>query len=341
MVTGVITVDVNGRVVTFNSMAERIIGMKIEDVVGRSFLDVFSPKGEIVKVIEGTLRDRCFENYETDILSRDKGLIPVSIYSTVLIDALEKKIGVLLSIIDLTEIKKLENKVRQADKLGALGTMAAGMAHEIKNPLSSLKVFSQLLPQRYQDEEFRKKFMEIIPREITRIDRIVESLLGFTRATSPQLGKVHIEELVEEHLKYYDDQAKKSGVTIIKEYAQLHEIDGDKAQLSQVISNLVLNAIQAMPEGGELKVKIEEGRKVEDVLQEITITVSDTGHGIKEETLKKMFDPFFTTKYGGTGLGLTISHSIVEGHRGTIEVKSEVGKGTTFKVTLPVKQDLS
>jgi signal transduction histidine kinase len=253
---------------------------------------------------------------------------------------MEKKMGVLLSIIDLTEIKELENKVRQADKLGALGTMAAGMAHEIKNPLSSLKVFSQLLPSRFQDEEFRNKFMEIIPKEITRIDRIIESLLGFARATAPKLVKLKIDEVIEEHLKYYADQAQKSQVKINKTYAIVPEIEGDKDQLSQVFSNLILNAIQAMPEGGELTVKIDAGKKVEDVLQDVVITVSDTGHGIPEDNLKKLFDPFFTTKYGGTGLGLTISHSIIDGHRGSIDVESTVGKGTTFRVTLPISQGL-
>ena len=218
--------------------------------------------------------------------------------------------------------------------------MAAGMAHEIKNPLSSMKVFSQLLPLKIDDPEFKQKLGEILPREIDRIDRIVESLLGFARATVPKFEPVRVEELMEETLKYFADKAAGAGVAIKKEYAKLPEIELDRGQMSQVFSNLVLNAIQAMPEGGTLTVRTMPGKKVDDQLKEIKVSVADTGHGIPEESQKKLFDPFFTTKYGGTGLGLTITHSIVDGHRGLIDVASELGKGTTFTVTLPVSQAL-
>ena len=179
-----------------------------------------------------------------------------------------------------------------------------------------------------------------MPREISRIDRIVESLLGFARATSPKFEKVKVEELIEENLKYFNEQARKAGVVINRQYTPLPEIEGDHDQLSQVFSNLILNAIQAMPEGGELTVLTQEGKKTENILQNIRIEISDTGHGIPEDNLKKLFDPFFTTKYAGTGLGLTISHSIVDGHRGFIDVRSELGKGTRFTITLPVSQEL-
>lgn len=123
-------------------------------------------------------------------------------------------------------------------------------------------------------------------------------------------------------------------------YASLPEIELDKGQISQVFSNLILNAIQAMPDGGELTVTTLPGKTIDQVLQNVKVQVSDTGHGIPEEMQKKLFDPFFTTKYGGTGLGLTITHSAVDGHKGFIDVESKVGKGTTFTVTLPVSQGL-
>jgi two-component system NtrC family sensor kinase len=118
------------------------------------------------------------------------------------------------------------------------------------------------------------------------------------------------------------------------------EIEADSDQLPQVFSNLILNAIQAMPEGGRLVVALREGKKIENVVQSVQIEVSDTGHGINPTNLARLFDPFFTTKYAGTGLGLTIAHSIVDGHRGSIDVKSEIGKGTAFIVTLPLSQEL-
>jgi len=247
---------------------------------------------------------------------------------------------VLLSIQDISEIKELEDKVRRADKLSALATMAAGMAHEIKNPLSSMKVFTQLLPQKYDDPEYRNKLQEIFPREIDRIDRIVESLLGFTRATQPTFARIKIEELLEQTIKDLADQAQNAGINIQRNYADLPEIEVDKAQISQVFSNLILNAIQAMPEGGRLTIETRPGKVVDQLIQSIIIVIADTGHGIPEETQKKLFDPFFTTKYGGTGLGLTITHSIVDGHKGLIDLASKPGQGTTFTITLPISQGL-
>ena len=340
MVSGVLTCDSRGKIITFNPMAEKITGYKAAEVMGRTFGEVLPQKSALYNALENTLKGRNLRNLEVAIVSPERGLVPVSLSTTALHDLRGKKSGALLLVIDLTEVKELENKVRRADKLGALGTMAAGMAHEIKNPLSSMKVLSQLLPIKYQDEEFRNKFIEIMPREINRIDRIVESLLGFARATSPKFSPLNLKMVLEEDLKYYEDQAKKSGVEIVREFQAVPEIMADPDQLPQVFSNLILNAIQAMPEGGQLKVALREGKKIENVLQSVQIEVSDTGHGITPANLARLFDPFFTTKYAGTGLGLTIAHSIVDGHRGSIDVKSEIGKGTAFIVTLPLSQEL-
>lgn len=340
MVSGVMTVDTKGRVVTYNAMAEKITGRKTDEVLNKKCEELWGRRGEISKVIGNTLRDRCYVNYESSIASPEKGLVPVSFSSTILRDHNGKKIGVLLTIQDLSEVKELEGKVRRADKLAALATMAAGMAHEIKNPLSSMKVLSQLLSRKYEDPSYRKKLEEILPREINRIDRIVESLLGFARATAPHFEKIDIHDVLEENVKYFKDQAAAAEVKIMTNYADLPPVEADRGQISQVFSNLILNAIQAMPNGGELKIASLPGKKIDDILQNVKIRVSDAGHGIPEETVKKLFDPFFTTKYGGTGLGLTITHSIVDGHKGYIDVESKPGKGTVFTITLPVSQGL-
>jgi PAS domain S-box-containing protein len=338
MTNGVLTTDINGRIVTFNSMAEKITGRKAQEVLGKTCQQIWGERGAITMAVENSLKNRCYLNFETSVISPERGLVPVSFSSTLLRDVHGKKMGALLSIQDLTEVKALENKLRQADKLSALATMAAGMAHEIKNPLSSMKIFSHLLPKKIDDQEFRRKLQEILPREIDRIDRIVESLLGFARATAPTFEKAKIEDILEETLKDYEDQAKNAGVVISKDYALLPEIEVDRRQISQVFSNLILNALQAMPEGGKLHLSTFAGKKIDDTVQEVKVKISDTGHGIPEDMIKKMFDPFFTTKYGGTGLGLTIAHSIIDGHKGFIEVESKVGKGTTFVITLPVSQ---
>ncbi|MFA6431726.1 MAG: ATP-binding protein [Candidatus Margulisiibacteriota bacterium] len=340
MTNGVLTTDINGKIITFNHAAELVTGKKILEVLGKTCEEVWGKRGAIGLAIDNTLRDHPAINFETGIAGISRGLVPVSLYSTLLRDTGKRKIGALLSIHDLSDIKELESKVRRADKLAALATLAAGMAHEIKNPLSSMKVLAQLLPIKFQDPEFRKKMEEILPREIDRIDRIVESLLGFARATSPKFEKIKIETIIDTTLTYFYDQAENAGVKIEKSYAELPEIEVDKDQISQVFSNLILNAIQAMTEGGTVKISTHIGKKTDNIIQTIIIQVTDTGPGISEENKKRLFDPFFTTKYGGTGLGLAISHSIVDSHKGYIDIESTLGKGTTFTVTLPVSQRL-
>jgi len=340
MVDGVITVDNHGKVVTYNSMAEKITGRKFAEVMGKTCEEVWGKRGTIPRVADSTLQGRSCANFDTDIASPERGLVPVSISSTILKDHEDKKIGALITIIDMTEVKALEDKVRRADKLTALATMAAGMAHEIKNPLSSMKVLSQLLPLRYENKEYRQKLQEILPREINRIDRIVENLLGFARATAPTFEKASINDLLKEAITYFKPQAEAADVQMMVNLADLPEIEMDKGQMSQVFSNLMLNAIQAMKTGGKLTIVSLPGKIVDNIMKNIKVVISDTGHGIAEDTLKKLFDPFFTTKYGGTGLGLTITHSIVDGHKGYIDVESQLGKGTTFTITLPLSQAL-
>jgi PAS domain S-box-containing protein len=341
MVSGMLTVNNKGRIVTYNFMAEKITGRKTTEVLGKTCEEIWGKRGMVSNIIENTLKNgKYYANFESSLASPERGMVPVSFSSNLLYDHNGKKMGALLSIQDISEVKELEGKVRRADKLSALATMAAGMAHEIKNPLSSMKVLSQLLPKKINEPEFQKKLGEIIPREINRIDRIVESLLGFARATALKFEKTDIHEMLEENLKYFEDKAEEAEVKIVRDFAKLPEVEVDRGQLTQVFSNLILNAIQAMPDGGELKVVTRPGKMVEDMVQSIKIEVSDAGHGISEEMVKKLFDPFFTTKYGGTGLGLTISHSIVDGHKGYFDVSSKPAQGTTFTVTLPVSQGL-
>ena len=341
MISGVMTVNEKGEIVTFNYMAEKISGRQAADVLGQSVETIWGKRAMITNVVASTLtQGKCYTDFGSALASPVHGLVPVAFSSTVLFDHQGQKIGVVVTIHDQTELKELEEKVRRADKLSALATMAAGMAHEIKNPLSSMKVLSQLLPKKFDDPEYRQKMSEILPREINRIDKIVESLLGFARATTLVFAPAELTELLEENLNYYEPQASAAGIKIVRDYAALPMIEVDRAQLSQVFSNLIINAIQAMPSGGQLKIETRPGKKVEGMLSTIKIVVADTGHGLPEETIKKLFDPFFTTKHGGTGLGLTISHSIVDGHQGDIRVQSQLGQGTVFTVTLPVSQGL-
>ncbi|NQU16456.1 MAG: GAF domain-containing protein [Candidatus Saganbacteria bacterium] len=337
LVYGVLTTDENGKIKSSNPAMQKITGLNNSDLIGSDFNNIFSPRNPLHISIANTLKNKCFFNFDASLVNKKRGLVPIMI-NTTLLGPMPKKTGMLLAVRDLTEIKELENRARQTDKLKALGTMSAGMAHEIKNPLSSLRILSQLLPIKYEDPEFRKKLLEIVPAEVGRIDRIVESLLRFARTTRMKFITINISDYLDEILRDYLRQAEDNQVKIVKNYAKLPEIMIDRDQLFQVFSNLFVNAIQAMPEGGTLNIMTKIGKQTENFIQGIAIEISDTGHGIAEENLKHLFDPFFTTKHAGTGLGLTIAHNIIDAHQGHIKVTSKVGEGTSFHIYLPVHQ---
>ena len=253
------------------------------------------------------------------------------------------------------ELKQSQEHLISSEKLASLGTMAAGMAHEIKNPLVSLRTFTQLLPQRYEDAEFRQKFSQVVPAEIDKINKIAESLLRFGRPHKPELTTANVNEILEEIIALFDNEARKNNVRITTKLAELPKITADAGQLSQAFVNIILNSIQAMNKGGELTVKTDVGEIIKlgpaspetpeqeeaKAVKVVFVEISDTGVGIPEENLKSIFDPFFTTKeVGGTGMGLPITLRIIEEHHGSIKVRSQVGKGTTFLITIPQMQDV-
>ncbi len=340
MTSGVLTCDERGTILTFNPMLEKMIGISGKEAIGKNFSEIFKSNPAIKEVVLNSLKGHAYMNFEKDLLGIDGQKIPVSFSTTRLKDQEGKRIGILLTVQDQAEIKELEGRLRRQDKLAALGTMAAGMAHEIKNPLSAMKVLSQLFPLKGTTEDYRKKFEEIMPREIGRIDRIVESLLSFAKASTPQFKDADIVKIIDTLLDYYAEKMRENSVVLVREINPVPKIWADPEQLDKVFSNLILNAIQAMPQGGTLKVSLREGVRKDGELKNIYIDISDTGYGISKEAMKKLFDPFYTTKHGGTGLGLTITHSIIEGHGGTIDVSSEVNKGTTFAISLPIKQNV-
>lgn len=258
------------------------------------------------------------------------------------------------------ELRDSQARLVLSEKLSSLGTMAAGMAHEIKNPLVSLRTFTQLLIQKWDDKEFRDKFASIIPQEIERINRIAESLLKFGKPMKPEHKAVDINALLDEVLMLFESETKKHNIRVTKKLAELPTLVGDAGQLQQAFVNIIKNGIESMTEnGGELVVKTDlgevvhlgqnskEGKKVGDEMvwgegeetgkpvPVIFIEISDSGEGIPEDNLKTLFDPFFTTKMTGTGMGLPITLRIIEEHDGSVKVRSAANKGTTFIITLP------
>jgi len=223
-------------------------------------------------------------------------------------------------------------RMLRADKLATIGELAAGAAHEIRNPLTAIKSSLQYLESKSRDETARKLLGTAL-EETSRIEEILSGLLSFSRPTEIKKERHDLLESLEESLELIAFQARKQKVRIVKDLpASALLVNGDRAQLKQVFLNLLLNSLQAMNGGGELKLEVGPADG-----SDLLITVSDTGEGIPEENLDRVFDPFFTTKKGGTGLGLSICYGIVKSHGGDIEVRSQVGRGTTVIIKLPLK----
>lgn len=222
-----------------------------------------------------------------------------------------------------------------AEKLASLGTVAAGLAHEIKNPLVSIKTLAQLLPERFDDPEFRDHFTAIAISEVDRIGGIVSDLLDFAKSSEPKFEPLDVSKIMKEITVLLSSRLTKSGIVVRKNLAgQLPMINGDRSQLKQVFLNIFLNSIEAMPHGGEIMVDVTTG-EYNDGAEKAVIKIIDTGSGIQEENMIHLFEPFFTTKGSGTGLGLSICKRIVEKHKGEISVESVYNKGTTVTLVLP------
>jgi signal transduction histidine kinase len=210
------------------------------------------------------------------------------------------------------------------------------MAHEIKNPLVTIKTFTELLPTRYEDPDFRETFFSLVGGEVRRIDTIVNQLLRFARPSKPMLAPTRLHEVLDNALKLLGQQFRNRNIRVVQAFEAPHDdVSADADQLSQALINMMLNAADSMPNGGTLTVTTRAVGAAGQQPAGLEITIRDTGEGIRPENLAHVFDPFFTTKSQGTGLGLSVAHGIVQDHGGSIDVESEVGRGTVFRIVLP------
>jgi signal transduction histidine kinase len=245
-------------------------------------------------------------------------------------------------IIQETETKlELERSLRESEKLAIIGQLASGLAHEIGTPLNIIYGRTELIQKRPEDKEGARKNLEIILRQTERITKIIQQLLGFVRKKKPEQKVLKLSSLLEGALELLDHQTRKQKVRVMKGRMDgLPSIIGDSDQLQQVFLNLILNALQSMPEGGTLSISasskmIAKDGSPEDRRPYLEVSVEDTGAGMEKEVLQNIFTPFFTTKDTGTGLGLMVTQGIIQDHGGWMEVESEVGKGSRFRVYLP------
>jgi PAS domain S-box-containing protein len=344
LTTGVIAAGTDERITVFNNEAVQLTGLNSREIINHS-LDNLPPP--LRNALRTTLQTG--ESQENNEIALGVGEQSVIVRTSTSIFRGEDRqlLGALVVLTDLTPLKRLELLIRRSDRLASLGTLSAGMAHEIKNPLVSIKTFAQLLPQRYQDSDFRDAFSKLIGHEIERIDSLVNQLLRFARPTKPDLKATHVHEVLEKSLQLIGHRLYDQDIKLARFLeANVDTISADADQLEQVFLNFFINAMEAMKHGGELTVSTQTHTGEEwvapiahgngEAREVLRITIRDTGEGIQSEDIQHLFDPFFTTKDYGTGLGLSVVHAIIQEHGGQIEVESEPEKGTAFHILLPL-----
>jgi len=237
-------------------------------------------------------------------------------------------------------LKQSQVTLRRADRLSSLGLLTAGLAHEIRNPLVAIRTFTQLLPERYEDAEFRNGFQGLALKEVDRICGLINDLLSFARPSKPNVAPENINDVVDNIVRILEAQAKEKGIVVVRDFANdLPKAWIDREQMKQVFMNLVLNAIQAMKGEGSITISTREINRTgtAPVGHFVQVEVRDTGIGIPEVNLDHIFDPFFTSgKEEGSGLGLAVSHQIIQEHGGFVTVESKLGQGTAFFIHVPV-----
>ena len=229
--------------------------------------------------------------------------------------------------------RDLQEKVHRSERLASLGRLAAGVAHEIRNPLSSIKGFAQYFVKRFSGHDEEQGYASVMVKEVDRLNRVITDLLDFAGPKEPRREPQSLETIAEQALKLLAPDLEARKVEVVKDYdPDLPTVSVDRDRISQVFINLLLNALESMEAGGEIRISLHRCGPPPAV----EASVADTGAGIPESDREKVFEPFFSKKRKGTGLGLAIVHQIVESHRGDIRVESRPGKGTTFRIRLPL-----
>jgi two-component system sensor histidine kinase AtoS len=345
LTNGIVTVDLDGRIVTLNPAAEMLTGFFAGEVASHYCTELFAQTPEIGEMLMETLATRMpIAGVALSLKRRSGATLPVEVSTAPLKGAEGKDLGVMAMMRDLTLVRELESRLRRSDRLAALGGLAAGLAHEIKNPLTSVITFSRHVGRRFDDPSFRDRFQRVVPRELERINGIIERLLELARPAPATFGRVRLSSLMDRAVDLFANEIETQGVQVARDYARdLPQIAAHEESLYRAVINLIGNALDAMEHGGRLSLRVawsvSDGRRPGRAAlanRHVLIEVGDTGPGIQPDQADKLFTPFFTTKEHGTGLGLAVTHKIVEDHGGMIDFTSVPGMGTTFRIVLPL-----
>ena len=334
---GIIASDHNGYITTFNDSAIEMTGVVREDAIGKltgfvlpkEFADFFIDRE---KGIESANDLRTGSEKEITIITDNKKRHYLC-HAIGIEGNLSEQQGRVLLVSDITQLKGLEREMRENERLAAVGRMAAGVAHEIRNPLSSIKGLALLLKGKFAEKSSDSEAAGLLIEQVERMNRTVSELLSFARPAPLKLQKISLKNLLENTLRLMETDISNNRINIAFEIApDLLDVAADRDRLNQVFINLLLNAVQAMGQGGELRITAKNSTKMNAVL----IKIHDNGCGIPQENIAQLFYPYFTTKSGGTGIGLAISQKIISDHNGTIRIESVEGEGTLVTVELPV-----
>ena len=331
---GLVAVDREGNIATMNEAAEDLLTSRITDIEGKPSRGLLPEalQEAFDSVQPGPGNPERMETERVDTIG-DRSNVPLEIMASVLRGENGEHLGALAIFRDLTEIRQLRDEIARSQRLASLGSLAAGVAHEIRNPLSSIKGFATYFRDRYKDNPEDSGTAQIMIEEVDRLNRVISQLLELSRPSGLRLENMDLASIIRHVLVLTGEEAREKGLSLradLPEKPVTAPVDHDK--IEQALLNIVLNALQASESGGSVTVALKRepgGRAL--------VSVADTGKGISREDLPRIFDPYFTTKPSGTGLGLAIVHKIVEAHGGEIRAVSEKGQGTTMEIYIPVE----
>ena len=339
MSSGVVTIDKCERITIFNYRAEEILGRRASEMLGKDLRHLASPLGDLL-----------FETMKTGMTRKKEeitlfsGKLPLEISTYPLTDEAQNSMGSVILFEDISSRKKLEEERKRADRLNILNELLARMAHEIRNPLVAIRTFTQLLQERYGDQDFKDFFATTVSKEVEKLNDLVEKLIAFVHPLDSRYEFEDLRNIVDNSLFLAWEQGLPKEIEIVKNFCNTSfTIKADKEQMSKAFSYIVAHTAGTMPKGGKLVVGVEEVRKGElpesavwvSSNPSVRISVCDTSQGGPSQDLDKLFDPFRAAEGFGMGLGLPLSQKIIEEHGGKIEVHSEVGKGIIFHIYLP------
>lgn len=335
--TGIMTIDLQGRIKSFNRAAEAISGFTFTELENRNVAEIFPGFTQMREIInEEDKRSSVRNRYNMEFVNKENQTLILGYSISTLKDNKGKRIGDIVIFQDLTSITKMEEALEKSRKLAIIGEMAAGLAHEMRNPLASISGSIQILSKDLKLGDTDERLMRIILRGKDQLESIIKDFLLLARPAPGNKETIFIKELIEdvmESIHFVPDW--NNGIKVSLLLSDNLSIHANKTEMREVMWNLILNAVQAMPDGGHLSLETKKKLSVDNTNEYLEILVSDTGCGIDEAYFNMIFEPFFTTKERGTGLGLAIVNRIVEGYTGNIVIESKIERGTTCIVSLP------